>query len=108
MSFVSLFTAISSQLILSWAQNDFDFSAFRAPPLSNTYILECVTDITGSPDRAARFLLNGTDVRDLGGSPVLNPDGSSSYLMTRELEGNYSCGLNGSEGTSNSRLLVGE
>lgn len=91
------------------AQEDFEFSASRMSSGSNFFRLECITDLLrGVPDRAAQFLLEGTDVRDLGGDPILNPDGSSTYLLTRDLEGVYSCRLPTSESTSTSQAIVGE
>ncbi len=104
MSF-ALFLTISALLAISSAQQ-FDFTASR---LGNTFNLVCVTDPNGDNDPTAIFLREGTDVRELGGNPAVNPGGTFSFQLTRELEGNYTCiSPTRGEGVSNPRTLIGK
>ena len=108
MSVVSLLI-ISALLSISCAQAVIEFLAPRSAPDSNLFRLECVTDTSDTPNPAAIFMVDGMDVRDLAENPpVINPGGSSSFFLTRELEGSYSCSSPTSGATSNSVQLVGE
>ncbi len=97
----SVFSIISALLAISSAQM-FDFTAHRESTRSNNFNLSCITDVNnGAPDRTAIFLLDGRDVRDFGGFPVVNRDGTFSFTLMRELEGIYTCISPTREGVSN-------
>ena len=83
---------------------------FRSPPGSNSIQFECISDLSlGIGDPEAVFLLNGTELGELLGSPPIRSTGGVQVEISRELEGEFSCQLPSSPlRTSNVELFVGE
>lgn len=87
---------------------DFLLEARRRTSTSNLVQLRCVTDLL--QDRAspgAVFFLNGTTLEELSIRVPRSGDGVL-LLITREIEGIYSCALQFDPRTSNTIALVGK
>lgn len=99
---VLIFT--SFLIVLSLAGVRFDYS--RQTQEDNDLELLCrnVTNFGTHPIEDAKYYINTTLML---GQELLSPsDHGLSYRITRDLEGNYSCGVDGS--SSNEHVLLGK
>ena len=107
MSSFSAVTVLLFSITRLCASQELDFSAIRQEPTLNIIRLQCTDVENGEALSDALFFLNGTNLEEFNPITLRNSDGID-LLITRALEGMYTCALPFDRRTSNEETLIGE
>ena len=89
------------------APQELDLFAIREPITSNIIHLQCINVEDDATLSDALFFLNSTNLEELDPTALRNDNGVV-MLITRALEGTYSCALPFDHRTSDKKILIGE
>lgn len=90
------------------ASQELDLSAARLAITSNIIQLQCINVEDGATFPEALFFLNGTNLEDRAPTASVRNGVGVLMLITRDLEGVYTCALAFDPRTSDEETLIGE
>ena len=108
MSSFSAVTVLLFSITRLCASQELDLSAIRLEFTSNIIRLQCTDVENGVTLSDALFFLNGTNLEEFNPITTLRNSDGIDLLITRALEGMYTCALPFDRRTSNERTLIGE